>query len=197
MNLGLAAAVFGTIFLAELPDKTMIATLLMGSRGNAKSVWVGASLAFAVQMALACTLGGFLHLLPHRAIEIVVTVLFLGGAAYLLFIPESEEIEEAEEDVSAVKPEARRKTLRNAFIVIFLAEFGDLTQILAASFTARSNQPITVFIASTLALVLVAALGAFTGKALLKVLPLERIRLIGGLVLAGLGIWSLVVLIRG
>jgi putative Ca2+/H+ antiporter (TMEM165/GDT1 family) len=192
MNLGLALSVFGVLFLAELPDKTMIATLIMGSRGRALAVWLGASLAFTVHMAIAAVAGGLLNKLPHLALEVVVTVMFFAFAAYLLLVPEKEAIEEGEEEASGERATTSLRTFLSAFTVILVAETGDLTQILAASFTAKSHEPITVFFASTLALVAVAAIGAFGGKALLKVLPLARIRQLGGILLLILGVVGIV-----
>jgi putative Ca2+/H+ antiporter (TMEM165/GDT1 family) len=197
VNLGLAASVFGVMFLAELPDKTMIATVLMGSRSRASAVWLGASAAFLVHMAIAAIAGHFLALLPHRAVEAVVTVLFLGGAAFLLFVPESEQIEEGEEEGEAEQPGAYAKVAVTAFGVILIGEFGDLTQILAANFVARSHQPVTVFVAASLALICVSALGAFGGRALLRVLPLSRIRKAGGVLLALFGLYGLYQLVFG
>jgi putative Ca2+/H+ antiporter (TMEM165/GDT1 family) len=191
VNLGLAASVFGVMFLAELPDKTMIATVLMGSRSRASAVWLGASAAFLIHMGLAAIAGHFLSLLPHRAVEAVVTVLFLGGAAFLLFVPESEQIEEAEEEAEAEHAGAFLKVAATAFGVILIGEFGDLTQILAANFVAHSHEPWTVFAAGSLALISVAALGAFGGRALLRVLPLSRIRKAGGVLLALFGLYTL------
>jgi len=197
VNLALAATVFGVIFVAELPDKTMIATLLMGSRSNPRAVWIGAALAFICQMAIAAVAGRFLSLLPHLALEIVVTLLFLGGAAYLLFVPESEEIAEGEAEAESEAAGSLLRVAVTAFGVIFIGEFGDLTQILAANFVARSHQPWIVFIASSLALLCVSALAAFGGQALLRVLPLSRIRKGGGLLLAAFGIYSLVSILVG
>ena len=192
MNLGLALSVFGVLFLAELPDKTMIATLIMGSRGKAAAVWIGASLAFTLHMAIAAVAGGLLNKLPHLALEIVVTVMFFAFAAYLLLVPEKEAVEEGEEEAAGERATTTLRTLLSAFTVILVAETGDLTQILAASFTAKSHQPLTVFIASSLALVAVAAIGAFGGKALLKVLPLARIRQLGGILLLILGVVGII-----
>ena len=79
-----------------------------------------------------------------------------------------------------------------AFSVIFLAEFGDLSQILVANFTAKSHLPLETFLGASIGLVSVAALGAFSGTALLRVLPLSLIRRAGGVLLLGLGIYSLV-----
>jgi len=192
MNLGLALSVFGVIFLAELPDKTMIATLIMGSRGRAAAVWIGASLAFILHMAVAAVAGGLLDRLPHRILEIVVTAMFFVAAAYLLLVPEKEAIAEGEEEAAAERATSALRTMASAFAVIAVAELGDLTQIIAASFTLKSHQPLTVFLASSAALVLVAAIGAFGGKALLKVLPLARIRQLGGIVLLILGIVGII-----
>ena len=192
MNLGLALSVFGVIFLAELPDKTMIATLIMGSRGQATAVWIGASLAFILHMAVAAVAGGLLDRLPHRILEIVVTAMFFVAAAYLLLVPEKEAIAEGEEEAAAERATSALRTMASAFAVIAVAELGDLTQIIAASFTLKSHQPLTVFLASSAALVLVAAIGAFGGKALLKVLPLARIRQLGGIVLLILGVVGIV-----
>src|SRR5580658_10550364 len=91
VTLSVIATVFALIAVAELPDKTMIATLVMGARGRPLLVWLGASGAFFVHVTVAVAAGRFLELLPHRTVQIVVTVIFLLGAAYLLFIPEKSE----------------------------------------------------------------------------------------------------------
>ena len=96
MNFVVVATVFAWSRVAELPDKTMIATLVMGSRVRPVLVWLGASAAFLVHAVLAVVAGRLLELLPHRALEIVVTVLFLAGAAYLLLVPEKAEEEKGE-----------------------------------------------------------------------------------------------------
>ena len=191
MNLGLAFTVFGVIFIAELPDKTLIATLLMGSRSAALPVWVGASVAFLFHVAIATVAGKFVGLLPHTALQIVVTVLFLGGAAYLLFVPESAEVEKGAEEADAERPGTFLKVAGTAFGVIFIGEFGDLTQLVTVNFAAKSHQPFTVFVAASLALVCVAGLAVSGGQALLKVVSLEKIRKGGGVVLAAFGLYTL------
>jgi putative Ca2+/H+ antiporter (TMEM165/GDT1 family) len=79
--------------------------------------------------------------------------------------------------------------------VLFIGEFGDLTQIQAANFEARLHQPLEVFVASSFALIAVTFLGAYSGRALQRRIPLHRIRLGGGLIFAGLGIWTIVALV--
>ncbi len=192
MSFAALAGVFGVIFLLELPDKTMIATIVMSARARSSMVFAGASVAFVVHMALAALAGGILTKLPRTPKEIVVAVLFLGGAAYLLLVPEKHEEEEGTAEASAEVRASHLKEAVTAFSVIFVGEFGDLTQIQAANFVAKTHQPLGVFAASSLALVAVAALGAFAGQSLVKFLPLAKIRFIGGLIFAGLGIYTFV-----
>jgi putative Ca2+/H+ antiporter (TMEM165/GDT1 family) len=192
MSLATLAGIFGIIFVLELPDKTMIATIVMSARARSSMVFVGASLAFVVHMALAAVAGGLLTKLPHTAKDIVVAVLFLAGAAYLLLVPEKHEEDVGSEEGSHERRASHLKEAATAFTVIFLGEFGDLTQIQAANFVAKTHQPVAVFVTTSLALVLVAALGAFAGQRLVKILPLAKIRLVGGLIFAGLGIYTFI-----
>jgi putative Ca2+/H+ antiporter (TMEM165/GDT1 family) len=195
VQIGLILGVFALIFVAELPDKTMIATLIMGSRYRPVLIWIGATLAFAIHVTIAVLAGRLLALLPHRWVEAVTALLFAGGAAYLLFVPEKEEEVEGEEEVEDAPPGL--KPIGTAFVVIFVGEFGDLTQILTANLAAKYHQPVSVFIGAFAALTSVAALGAFGGRALLRVLPLTVIRKAGGVLLAGFAVYTLVTLLRG
>jgi putative Ca2+/H+ antiporter (TMEM165/GDT1 family) len=195
VELSVVATVFAIIFVAELPDKTMIATLIMGSRYRPLLVWIGATLAFGVHATVAVAVGQLLELLPHSWIEGVTAVLFAGGAAYLLFVPEKQQEEEGEEEADSARRGAR--TVATAFLVIFIGEFGDLTQILTANLAAKYHAPASVFVGAFAALATVAALGAFGGRALLRVLPLAIIRKAGGVLLAGFAVYTLVTLVRG
>jgi putative Ca2+/H+ antiporter (TMEM165/GDT1 family) len=195
MNLGIVLTVFALIFVAELPDKTMIAMLIMGSRYRPLLVWIGAVAAFAIHVAVAVAVGRLLELLPHRWVQGVTAALFAAGAAYLLFVSEKAEEEEGEKEADL----ARRglKTVASAFVVIIVGEFGDLTQILTANLAAKYHSPVSVFVGAFAALAAVAALGAFGGRALIRILPLAVIRKTGGVLLAGFAVYTVVTLIRG
>jgi putative Ca2+/H+ antiporter (TMEM165/GDT1 family) len=190
----IVVTVFALVFVAELPDKTMIATLIMGSRYRPVLVWLGATLAFGVHATIAVAIGQILQLLPHRWIEAVTTLLFAAGAVYLLVVPEKQAEEEGEEEADSAR--VGLKTVGTAFVVIFIGEFGDLTQILTANLAAKYHQPLSVFVGAFAALTSVAALGAFIGRGLIRYLPLVVIRRVGGVLLAGFAIYSLVSLIR-
>ena len=80
MSLAIIAAVFPVIFIGELPDKTMFASLLLASRGRPLAVWFGAALAFILHVVIAVSVGvGLFHLLPHRAVDALVATLFAVG----------------------------------------------------------------------------------------------------------------------
>jgi putative Ca2+/H+ antiporter (TMEM165/GDT1 family) len=196
VSLSVIVTAFLFVAVAELPDKSMIATLVMGTQARPVLVWLGASLALCAHAVLAVAAGRLLELLPHKALEIVVTVLFVIGAAYLLFVPEKDERAKGEKEAEGAGPTLDFKVIATVFGVIFIGEFGDLTQILMVNLVARFHQPWSVLVGSALALSGVAALGAFGGRALLRVLPLQLIRRIGGFVLLGFAIYSLVTVLR-
>jgi putative Ca2+/H+ antiporter (TMEM165/GDT1 family) len=190
MNLSILAITFGLIFVAELPDKTMIATIVMSSRYRPLPVWIGAALAMVVNSAVAVLAGRLLELLPHRWVEAVVAVLFAGGSLYLLVVKESAETDEGEADADQVR--SSRRVAFATFTVIVVAELGDLTQILTANLVARYHNPLSVFVGSATALVTVMGVGVIGGRVLLRVLPLATIRKVAGVILAGFAIFTAV-----
>ncbi len=82
MNFAVALTTFLVVFPAELPDKTALASLTLGSRYRPAYVFTGVAAAFVVPVALALVAGGLIGLLPHRALEAIVAVLFGLGARY-------------------------------------------------------------------------------------------------------------------
>jgi putative Ca2+/H+ antiporter (TMEM165/GDT1 family) len=191
MNVGTFVGIVALMFVLELPDKTFVATVIMATRARPMMVVIGGSTALVIQMGIAVGAGSLLTLFPVHWKDFIVGLLFLAGAAYLLFVPEAAEEEKGRREAALEKVTTRWKEITTAFVVIFIGEFGDLTQIQAANFEAKLHQPLEVFLASSLALVAVTFLGAFSGRALQRRVPLKRIRLFGGLVFAGLGIWTL------
>jgi putative Ca2+/H+ antiporter (TMEM165/GDT1 family) len=196
--MGLAAIItsFVIILPAELPDKTVIACLVLGSRYRPAYVFAGAAAAFAIQVALAVTAGGLLlSLLPHQVTEIIVAVLFVVGAVILL---RQKQASSDESDEYVEQRQLRRSFLPVAltsFGVVFVAEFGDLTQIVTANLAAKYHDPLAVGIGATAGLWVAAGLAIIGGRSLLKVLPvkwLSRGAAAVLLVLAGLTVASLV-----
>ncbi|GAA3523960.1 MULTISPECIES: TMEM165/GDT1 family protein [Streptomyces] len=186
------AVVFGVVFLAELPDKTALAGLVLGTRYRASYVFAGVAAAFAVHVALAVAAGSVLTLLPQQILHALTGVLFLGGAAVLLM-----KRDEDEEEIRKPENQSFWKVSGAGFMLILVAEFGDLTQIMTANLAARYDDPLSVGIGAVLALWAVAGIGIVGGKALMKRVPLKLITKVAALVMLTLGVWSLYEAIAG
>jgi Ca2+/H+ antiporter, TMEM165/GDT1 family len=188
MNLAVAATVFAVIFTAELPDKTALASLVLGSRYRPLYVFTGAAAAFTVHVALAVTAGSLVALLPRRPIEVVVAVLFATGAVLLL---RGRHDDGDDEHVEVHGQPSFWRVAWTSFGIILVAEFGDLTQIATATLAARYHDPLSVGVGAILALWAVAGLAIVGGRGLLKVIPLTWITRIAAaimLVLAGVSL---------
>ncbi len=182
----MTALVFGVVFLAELPDKTALAGLVLGTRYRASYVFAGVAAAFLVHVVLAVAAGSVLTLLPQQLVHALTGVLFLGGAAMLLL-----KKDEGEEEVRRPENQSFFKVAGAGFMLILVAEFGDLTQIMTANLAARYDDPLSVGLGAVLALWAVAGLGIVGGKALMKRVPLRLITQIAAVLMLGLGVWSL------
>ncbi|KOG87324.1 TMEM165/GDT1 family protein [Streptomyces varsoviensis] len=192
LSISVTALVFGVVFLAELPDKTALAGLMLGTRYRASYVFVGVAAAFAVHVALAIAAGSVLTLLPHRVVQGVVGALFLAGAAVLLL-----KKDEGEEEIKKPADQSFWKVAGAGFMLILVAEFGDLTQIMTANLAARYDDPFSVGVGAVLALWAVAGLGILGGRTLMKHVPLKLITKIAAVVMLALAGFSLYEAVAG
>jgi putative Ca2+/H+ antiporter (TMEM165/GDT1 family) len=152
--------VFGVIFVAELPDKTALAALVLATRHRPIPVLLGAGGALAVQSLVAVTAGQLFSLLPHRPVQVAASLLFLVSAIVMW-----RRKEENEDDVDEGRAGAGFwSTTWLVFMVVFIAEWGDLTQLATAALAAQYRAPVVVFTSSTLALWAVAAIAVFVGN---------------------------------
>ncbi|MBL1100188.1 TMEM165/GDT1 family protein [Streptomyces coffeae] len=187
-----AAVVFGVVFLAELPDKTALAGLMLGTRYRASYVFAGVAAAFALHVGLAIAAGSVLTLLPQRLLSAIVGALFLGGAAMLLF-----KKDEDEEEIRKPADQSFWKVSGAGFTLILVAEFGDLTQIMTANLAARYDDPLSVGVGAVLALWSVAGLGILGGRTLMKYVPLRLITKVAALVMLALAGFSIYEAVTG
>ena len=183
------AATFGLVFLGELPDKTMFASLVLSARGRPGAVWTGAALAFLVHVVIAVSVGTVLfNLLPRRGVDALVAALFLGGAAYAWRARE-----DPEEELEVAATISHRRTVATAAGVIFLAEWGDLTQVLTANLALRYHSPLSVGVGAVAALWVVAGLAVWLGPRLLGAFSARTARIAAAvvlLVLTGITAWQ-------
>jgi putative Ca2+/H+ antiporter (TMEM165/GDT1 family) len=197
VDLAVVLTTFVVIFPAELPDKSMFASLVLGTRFRPLPVFCGVAAAFAVHVVIAVTVGGvFVALLPQRLLLFVVSALFAGGAALLLFGKEDVEEEGAAEASGAVADRRPMHVAMASFGVVFLGEWGDITQITTANLAARYRDPIGVGIGAVLALWSVSALALTMGRGLVQRIPARLVRRLTGVVLAVLAAVTLVEAVR-
>lgn len=176
---------FGVILLVELPDKTLVASLVLSTRYRPRPVLIGVAAAFAVQCGIAATAGGVITLLPRRAVEAVVAVLFAVGA--ILLIRESLGTEEDVELAEARETAPFGRIVATSFGVLFAAEWGDASQIATAGLVARHRgvaHAIATGIGAWVALVAVAALAITIGRVVVRRVPLRLVHRVAGLVFA-------------
>jgi putative Ca2+/H+ antiporter (TMEM165/GDT1 family) len=196
-DIAVIATVFGLVFVGELPDKTAVAGLVLGTRFPWRWVFAGIAAAFLTHVVIAVSAGSLLTLLPHRLVESVVAILFLLGAV-LIWREGIEDEEEEEEQAQEVAADAGFwKVASLGYAVIFLAEWGDLTQILTANLAAKYHDPLSVGLGAVLALWAVGLLAILGGKTLLAVIPIKWITRVAAVVMVALGIYSIVNVIKG
>ena len=175
--------------------------LLRGPLGKAGAVVGLVAAAFLVQTVVAVLFGGLISRLPETPVHIAVAALFLVAGILLIRGAGKADTEEAvtEEEfaakAAAVAPGWHAVT--TSFLILFLAEWGDLSQILTATLVLKYHDALSVGLGAFLALAVVSGLAAILGRALLSRIPLVLIRRIGGGVCLVLAAITLVQVLRG
>lgn len=182
---------FGTIFVAELPDNSGLASFVLGTRYRPGWVLAGAAAAFTVHVVLAVTFGSLLGLLPHRIVQFAVAAVFLIGAGLVLRTDDDDD--EALRKANAAGFWAVATT---SFAVILLAELGDLSDIMIANLAARYRDPVPVGIGSVLALWAVTAVALTGGRKLSQILPVRWITRLAALLMVVMAGFTLVEALR-
>lgn len=186
MDLTIVAVTFVAIFLVELPDKTFIAALVLSTRYKPLAVWIGVGMAFLVQTVVAVTAGSLATLLPDTLVKSVAIAIFLIGAFVLFKTAPSADVQEREQEeeyaAKAAEPKTFFKAMGASFLVLFAAEWGDLSQLLTISLVARYHDHISVFVGAWGALLTVSGLAVLSGRLLLRHMRLSLLHYIGSAV---------------
>ena len=164
---------FLVIGLAEFGDKSQLVCMTLASRHRGLPVALGAITAFAVLNLLAVLFGAAVAAwLPGWMVALAVAVLFAAFGISALRYREEEDDEEIEE-----KP--GHGIFATTFLLIFLAEFGDKTQIAVAGLGSTGSAA-AIWTGATLALATTSLLGIVAGRRLLNRLPLVWIHRVSG-----------------
>jgi len=191
----LLVSVFGVIFVAELPDKTALATLVLATREKAWIVFTASATALALQSVIAVAAGGLLSALPPRPIAIATGAVFLVSACVMWWkkeeggqaVPSAPLVTRSTLAPSGARSGDLRAFLR-AFAIVFAAEWGDLTQIGTGALAARYGRPLVVLLGATLALWCVAGLAVFIGHRAQRAIHPGVVQRIAAVVFAVVGV---------
>ncbi|MGA7123312.1 MAG: TMEM165/GDT1 family protein [Polyangiaceae bacterium] len=175
--------VFGVIFLGQLPGKSALTALVLSSRYRALTVLLGAALALAVHSLIAVAAGGLLSLLPTRPIRIAAGLLFIVSAIFM-WRGQTQESEPSEAS-GAMSP---TRAFGMSFTAIFVAEWGDLTQLATAALAARYGEPVVVLAAAVLGLWAATGIAILIGGMLGRLLRPALVQRIAAAVFAALGV---------
>jgi putative Ca2+/H+ antiporter (TMEM165/GDT1 family) len=186
--LGAAGTAFILIVPVELPDKTFIATLILTTKYRPLAVWIGVICAFFVQCVVAVAFGRVIGLLPHEIVKWFVVALFAIGAGILFRSARKSDDSEAESGAAPNTVRSGLKAVGASFLVLFAAEWGDLSQLLTAGLVAKGNNPYATFVGSWFGLVLVSGLAVLLGQWLLKKVRLELVRYVAAGICGALAI---------
>jgi putative Ca2+/H+ antiporter (TMEM165/GDT1 family) len=183
---------FVAIFPVELPDKTFVATLVLATRYPPLPTWLGVSLAFAVQCVVAVLFGSLIGRLPDQPVRLAAAALFVIGGLVLFRgarkagAAEAAEQREFEDKVRDVKTGWR--AFGASFVVLFAAEWGDLSQFLTVGLVAAGRDPLGTGLGSFIALAVVSGLAVLLGRWLMQKVRLTVIRYVGAAICLILGV---------
>ncbi|MDW7684325.1 MAG: TMEM165/GDT1 family protein [Bacillota bacterium] len=175
---------FIAVLLAELGDKTQLVTLTLSTRYPPRQVLAGALGALAAITGLAVVLGDYLaDLFPQQAVLLVSGLFFLVVGAYVYFKKESPD--------GAVEAPTKGVALQT-FLMVFLAELGDKTQLAAIALTAAYGQPVAVFLGAMGGQFVNHAAAAYLGSRFLARLPARTIKAASALLFLVFGVAMLI-----
>jgi Ca2+/H+ antiporter, TMEM165/GDT1 family len=191
-----ALLAFVAIVPVELPDKTFVATLVLSTRYRPLPVYAGVVLAFGVQCLVAVLAGTLISKLPRQPVELVAAVLFAAGALVLLRgarRAEPSEDEARQEYAGKIAdPRSGWRAAIASFLILFTAEWGDLSQLLTAGLVASGRPGLPVFVGAWLGLAVVSGAAILLGRWLMKRVKLSLVRYVGATVCAILAVITVV-----
>jgi putative Ca2+/H+ antiporter (TMEM165/GDT1 family) len=183
MNAQTFLLVFGVIFIAELPDKSLFAALILGTKYPRFAVWLGAATAFLIHVIIALTAGKALTLLPQNIVHIVISLLFLAGALMVLFGKHGLEDSHKTTEAASTASHNFWRVFATAFGVVFIGEWGDITQVATANYAAHYHDPLSVGLGAVFALWTVTGLAIIFGTRALSLIPAKLLQRITAAVL--------------
>ncbi|PTN39052.1 TMEM165/GDT1 family protein [Desulfonatronum sp. SC1] len=180
-----SGASFLLIFAAEIGDKSQLVCMVLAARHRALPVMVGSVSAFIVLNTLAVVFGAAIaNWIPEAMVYGVVAVLFLIFGVQAMRV-------EAEPDRECATPPSGHGIFWATFALIFVAEFGDKTQLAVVGLSSTSI-PLAVWIGATAALIVTSGLGIWAGCTVLQRIPITVLHRISGVFFIVLALFAAV-----
>lgn len=151
--------VFALVLLTELADKTQLVTFaLVAETGKPAQVYIGVIGGLFTVTAIGVLAGSLIaFLVPLFLIQVIAGIVFIILGIFSIY-----RVRRNQEDEESTNTLGKYVWVR-AFILLFLAELGDKTQLVVILIAATTGQLLIVFIAAFLALALVNGIGVIVG----------------------------------
>lgn len=182
MSITLFLTSFTFIFLAATPGRTTFLLILLASQERLKKVFVGAAAAFLIQSLISVLLGEILGFLPKVTIEL------LAGFMFLYFGHSFWKQSKTTETFNGYK---KSLSIRSVFIMVFMAEFADVSQLAIATTAARSSSKLVVFVSAVSSLWLLTAVALIFGHTLKRFIKPHLIQKVASIAFLGIGLFLL------
>ncbi len=190
------------ITISELGDKTFFITLCLAMRYPRRWVFIGSTVALAAMTILSVGLGQIVALLPKGVAyysSILLFIVFGLKLIYDAYQMKGDSLADIEQeacdtiaDSNIDKMYGAMAIISKAFMLTFVAEWGDRTQFATISLAAAQN-PVGVVLGGILGHAICAAIAVFSGRAIASHLSEKVITFVGGvlfLIFAGVTFWE-------
>lgn len=178
----------GIVALAEMGDKTQLLALLLAARFRKPvPILIAILLATIVNHGVSAALGQWVTtILSPEILMWILAIGFIAMAAWML-VPD-----ELEDESGSIQKWQKFGVFGATFILFFLAEIGDKTQIATVALAARFDSIWWVMAGTTLGMMIANAPAVFIGDKLANRLPISLIHKIGAAIFLLIGVGTLV-----
>jgi putative Ca2+/H+ antiporter (TMEM165/GDT1 family) len=170
---------FILILLATAPSRTTFLLIMLASQGKLKNIFAGAAAAFLTQSIISILLGQILALFPQAIVELV------AGTSFIYF---SYSFWRQSHKSLDIKLNNRDISAQAVFSIVFMAEFGDVSQLAIAASAAESRSKLSVFILAVTVFWIVTGIALWLGHNLTRLFKPSIIQKTGSLAFFVIGL---------
>ncbi|MCY6988507.1 TMEM165/GDT1 family protein, partial [Acinetobacter baumannii] len=176
------------VALAEMGDKTQLLALLLSARFRKPiPILIAILLATLINHGISAVLGQWITTVLSPAILVWVLAVGFIGMAFWMLIPD-----ELDDETASINKWQKFGVFGATFILFFLAEIGDKTQIATVALAARYDSIFWVMLGTTLGMMIANAPAVFIGNKLAERLSIALIHKIGAAIFFIVGVSTLV-----